>query len=132
MIYTPSSALALTTATAVAREFHAVAGAMKTPGPERCAWRSVTADTRVLPTDCLVMADATGGAITVTLPEASDVLGLRVTVKRMNGGGNAVTVSRSGTDTIDGANTAALGSQYARVTVQAWKDGSSYGWAVVD
>jgi hypothetical protein len=43
-----------------------------------------------------------------------------------------VTVSRSGSDTIDGSNTTSLASQYARVTVQAWKDGTSYGWAVVD
>lgn len=67
--------------------------------------------------DSLVKADATGGAFTVTLPTAVGVAGKTYTVKRMNGGANAVTVACSAAETIDGAATYALSSQYAVVTV---------------
>jgi hypothetical protein len=119
------------TETGVNREFAKLAESINTPGHLACAWRSVTSATTVLPTDALLLCDATGGAFTVTLPEARSALGLRVTIKRTNAGANAVTVSRSGTDTIDGSNTTSLASQYARVTVQAWRDGASYGWAII-
>lgn len=61
----------------------------------------------------VVLADATGGAFTVTLPAAS----LRknqmpIIVKRLNSGANAVTVASAG-GTIDGAASQPLGSQYA-------------------
>jgi hypothetical protein len=38
-------------------------------------------------------------------------------VKRINGGGNAVTVDGSGSETIDGAANVSLSSQWDRITV---------------
>lgn len=92
---------------------------------------TVTVAYRVLPNDALVRANATGGAFTVTLPAASAVVGQRVTVKRLNAGANAVTVSAQGTDTIDGAASASLTAQYQAVTVVAWQSGTTYGWDIL-
>lgn len=63
-----------------------------------------------------ILADATGGAFTVTLPTAIGRKGRKFTVIRVNGGGNAVTVDGDGSETISGAANVALGSQWDRMT----------------
>jgi len=50
----------------------------------------------------IVLVDASGGAVTVTLPTPSN--GARVRVKKIDASTNTVTVSPSGTETIDGAS----------------------------
>ena len=85
---------------------------------------SVSATYSIKDTDGLVMADATGGAFTATLPTAVGKKGKRYTVKRMNAGGNNVTAGTTGSETIDGAATSALTAQYESVTVVS--DGSNY------
>lgn len=77
--------------------------------------RSITASDAVSASDDLILADATGGAITVTLGPADRLQFLRVTVKRLNAGANAVTVS----GTIDGGASFSLASQYKAVTLQS-------------
>lgn len=57
-------------------------------------------------------ADATAGAFTITLPPALPYSGRRVFVKKIDASGNAVTVSRAGTDTIEGSNTVSLAAQW--------------------
>jgi hypothetical protein len=88
---------------------------------------SFTADTEF----GLVLCDATSGAIVATLPDAKKAFenqfGARLTFKRLNSGANAVTLTAVGSQTIDGAATLALGSQYAFATIQS--DGSN--WHVV-
>lgn len=70
----------------------------------------------------LVLANATGGAFTVTLPSALAQAGKTVVVKRMNSGANNVTVAAAGSETIDGAATFALTTQYE--VVRLVSDGS--------
>lgn len=77
--------------------------------------RAVTADTTVAVTDDLLVCDATGAAIAVTLPPPGQVQFLRVTVKRINSGAHAVTV----VGTVDGTVDPSLGSQWAAITVQS-------------
>lgn len=77
--------------------------------------RAVTSDTTVTASDDTITADATGGAITVTLPAPEQLQFLRVSVKRLNSGANAVTVS----GTIDGGASYALAAQWKSVTVQS-------------
>jgi hypothetical protein len=77
--------------------------------------RSVTADTTVSATDDTVLADATSDPISVTLPAADQVLGLKVTIKRMNSGANAVTI----VGTVDGTASPTLAAQYDAMTVQS-------------
>lgn len=93
---------------------------------------TVTGGYMVRSSDAVVLVDATSGPITITLPVASSMVGNRVTIKRLNAGGNAVTAVRSGTDTIDGATDVVLTSQYERVTVIACRDKAAGSrWLVV-
>lgn len=66
----------------------------------------------------VVTADASGGAITVTLPDRATVQGKTYTVKRTSAS-NDVVISRAGSDTIEGATSKTLGSQYATVSLLA-------------
>lgn len=78
--------------------------------------KAVTTAYQVTGFDRVITADATGGAFTVTLPSAVGRHGQQaITVKRVNGGGNAVTIA-SGGGTIDGATTQSLASQWAMMS----------------
>src|SRR6266496_1703879 len=52
--------------------------------------------------DTVIFPDATSGNVTITLPTASSISGYRFYVKRIDGSGNACTIARSSSDTIDG------------------------------
>lgn len=68
----------------------------------------------------LVRMTTTSGALTVTLPLISTVPdGFNVTVVKWTGDSNSVTVQRSGSDTINGANTYVLDAQYKATTFVA-------------
>lgn len=66
-----------------------------------------------------VLVDATGGPIAITLPPAVDVLKQVYIVNKIDASANAVTVTADGTENINGANTYALTTQYASVTIQS-------------
>lgn len=74
---------------------------------------AVTADYTALDQDLVVLANATSGVITVTLPTAKGREGRRIIVKKTDASGNAVTIDANGSETIDGATTVPLSSQYA-------------------
>jgi hypothetical protein len=61
--------------------------------------------------DYYIPCDATSAAFTVTLPAATGT-GLVLRFKKTDSSANAVTISRAGSDTIDGATTKSLGTQY--------------------
>jgi hypothetical protein len=64
--------------------------------------------------------DATGGAITITLPAASAAgSGFGITVARRNAGANLVTVVPNGTDTIIGQASYPLNPQWTSVTLMS-------------
>ena len=91
------------------------------------AFRTVAASVTALATDFLILADATAGALTVTLPPAASSRGAMIVTKKTDVSANAVTVAGDGSDTIDGAASVSLASQYDAVTVAC--DGS--GWWIV-
>jgi len=63
--------------------------------------------------DTVVFADATSANVTITLPAASSTAGYRFYIKRIDSSSsNTVTVSRGGSDTIDGATSFTLDMQY--------------------
>lgn len=66
-----------------------------------------------------ILADATGGAFTLTLPAASTCSGRIYRIKRINSGANAVTVDGNGSETIDGSLTAVFNAQYDGFTIQS-------------
>lgn len=69
------------------------------------------------PLDDLIVADATGGAITVTLPWVQEAQPKLYFVKRQNAGVNAVNVAGRGGQLLDGATPVVLALQYAVLTV---------------
>lgn len=100
------------------------------------AWRSLsgggsTSTVRNETTDCtaatgdIIIADASGGLITVTLPPLS--AGLTVTIKRTNGAGSNVKVEPDAGGTIDGAGSLTMTVQYESATLVC--DGSNW-WVI--
>jgi hypothetical protein len=75
-----------------------------------------------------VWANATSGAFAVTLPSAAEWPDREIGVAKNDGSANAVTVSRAGTDTINGATSVSLESRYYNVLVKS--DGIS-SWYVI-
>lgn len=73
----------------------------------------------IVSTDYTVTGDATSGAFTITLPTAASVAGKIYVIKKTDASGNAVTVGTTSSQTIDGATTYALATQYKYVTVQS-------------
>lgn len=77
--------------------------------------------------DEMIRANASGGAFTVTLPTAASRAGKRFTIKKTDSSANVVTVGTTSSQTIDGATTYSLATQYKAVTVVS--DGSN--WNVI-
>ncbi len=91
------------------------------------AVRAITAHRTLTAQDSVILADATSGVITVTLPASSGLSGRLYFIKKTDAGANAVTIDGNASETIDGATTVALSSQYdARLIVC---DGSN--WHVI-
>jgi hypothetical protein len=88
-------------------------------GATRGTYRSVTATGNVVSGDYLIIADATAGAITMTLPPAALLSGRIYVFKQINSGANAVIVDPSGAETIDGAATYTLSAQWNSVTIMS-------------
>lgn len=85
------------------------------------ATTDVTANYTILATDHVILVNATSAAVTVTLPDASEVKEFHI--KKIDSSGNAVTVARAGTDTIEGSTSVSLAAQYNSVTL--YSDGST-------
>jgi hypothetical protein len=71
----------------------------------------VSAGPYVVGTEQVVLVDASGGPITVTMPLTTDRLGNDIQVQKIDSSTNAVTVTRAGAETIDGAVTQTLSMQ---------------------
>jgi hypothetical protein len=93
----------------------------------RHAITSITADYSATENDAVILADATSGGITITLPVAVGMAGKALTVKKLDATANTVTVDGAASETIDGAATHVLSSQYDVVRIVC--DGT--GWWVI-
>ena len=60
----------------------------------------------------LVLADASGGGFSLTLPEAGFWNDRVLRIKKTDATGNAVTIAAAGSETIDGASSVAINTQY--------------------
>lgn len=74
-----------------------------------------------------VLVDASAGAVTVTLPLARNAPAMTVLVKKTDSSANAVTITRVGADTIDGATSVVVNAQWAAVVLRS--DGGT-AWAL--
>ncbi|HMA77534.1 MAG TPA: hypothetical protein VKP88_00140, partial [Candidatus Paceibacterota bacterium] len=105
------------------------AGAGLTGGGSIDASRTIDAHTTTVETTDytatetdIVLADASSGAITVTLPAPS--LDIDVHIKKIDGSSNNVTIATPGPETIDGDSTKILNSEY--LSLEITSDGSDY------
>ena len=86
--------------------------------------RTVTAAYRAQGTDYTIRVDASAGAVTVSLPEAAALRGKVLVVKKVDSSANAVTIDPAGSETIDGASTVSISTQYHSYVIQS--SGSSW------
>lgn len=83
----------------------------------------------------LLAVDSSGGAVSITLPQIS---GLDLTspfvlgVKKTSSDGNSITLSRAGTDTIDGATTKVISTPSAGTTLVPDTDTAPDTWTSAD
>ncbi len=75
-------------------------------------------------TDEVINCDGTGGAFSITLPTAVGISGTRYTIRKSDGGGNAITIDPAGAETINGSATVALSAQYNYRTIVS--DGANW------
>ncbi len=88
------------------------------------AYATKTTNYTITSSDDIIAGDASGGAITITLPTAVGIAGRLFTVKRINSGSNNVTVATTSSQTIDGDTTQVLVLQYTSIDVVS--DGSNW------
>lgn len=95
------------------------AGANSTYTLQTYALSTISGNTTLTATSNTFQAvDATGGAVTVTLPAATNTSKL-FSVKKVDSSANTVTIARAGSDTIDGATSYVLNVQYEAIDVIA-------------
>jgi hypothetical protein len=99
-----------------------VAGLVKFDAADNHAITQVAINTALDATHYTILVDASGGAITIDLPDSTvtaNINGRVYNVKKIDGSANAVTVQRAGaSDQIDGATTSVLTVQYQTRTYQ--------------
>ena len=76
--------------------------------------------------DDVIECDGTSTAFTVTLPAATSSTGQKLYIKKIDASANAITIDGNASETIDGATTKTLSSQYASYTIIC--NGS--GWSI--
>lgn len=89
--------------------------------------RATTATTvTVTYEDCVLLCDASGGAVTLNLPSAAAVPGKVLFIKKTEASANAVTITPNGSETIDGAASLAIGGGSTRASRIIISDGSNW------
>ena len=77
---------------------------------------SKTANYTLTSADSYILADATSGSITITLPAVSGISGRIYTIKRTDSSANTVTIDGNASETIDDQTTQTL-SQYDTIKI---------------
>lgn len=67
--------------------------------------------------DYTILASASGGSFTITLPASSGVTNRMYVIKKTDSSVNTVTIDANASETIDGALTYVLTTQYAAITI---------------
>lgn len=100
-------------------------GNMSLKGGLSTALSTKTAAYTLSSTDSTILVNSTS-ALTVTLPTAVGIAGRIYTIKNISTG--VVTVATTSSQTIDGATTYSLGTQYEKITVQS----DNANWWLID
>src|SRR4030067_1035165 len=85
---------------------------------------SITADYTATLNDDTILANATAGAVTVSLPTAVGNTGKKFVIKKIDSSANTVTVDPNGSETIDGQATAGILAQDNAIICQS--DGANW------
>lgn len=86
-----------------------------------------TANYAVTPADKVILANAVGSPLTMTLPTAVGITDAQFVIKKTDASANAVTIATTSSQTIDGTTTKSLTTQYAMLRVVS--DGAN--WQVI-
>jgi hypothetical protein len=90
--------------------------------------RTETANYTAVATDGTILVDATGGAVTVTLPAVAAVpTGIKFIIKKIDASANNVVLAGNGAELIDGTNTRTWNTQWQGYVIQS--NGTS--WFIV-
>lgn len=73
---------------------------------------AITSNYTINVSDSVIIANATAGAITVTLLEAAQCKNKRLTIKKIDPSANNVIIDGAGSETIDDAAAKTIGAQY--------------------
>ena len=87
----------------------------------------VTSNYTVSYNDAFIPVDATAGNVTIALLPAREMEQKRLTIKKTDASAKTVTIDASGTETIDGALTRVITTQYASIEVMAYNG----NWLIV-
>jgi hypothetical protein len=88
--------------------------------------QTVTGNYSVLAGDAVILGNATGGSLTVTLPNPATWRGI-LRIKKIDSSVNTVTIDGNGAETIDGAATYVIYDQYVSISVVS--DGTN--WSIL-
>lgn len=88
---------------------------------------ALTTDTTISNDYYMVNVDASGAAVTITLPTAESIAGQTFIIRKSDSSANAVTIDGYSSETINGAATVAMTAQYTSYTIMS--DGTN--WMVV-
>lgn len=78
--------------------------------------------------DDTVLVACSGAGKTITLPAASNIAGRIYTIKKIDSSASTVTIDANGSETIDGALTQTISSQYGLVTIQS----TNSNWVILN
>jgi hypothetical protein len=92
--------------------------------PQKKPIKTVTTTYSVSLLDSILLADATSGSFTITLPLSSGYVGRVFNIKKIDNTSGKITVQRSGSDLIDGKTTQVLGNRWVSITTVS--DGSAW------
>lgn len=80
--------------------------------------QTITGNTTVDNTYYTILVDASGGAVTVSLPTSSLSSKIIYHIKKIDASGNSVTIDPNSSEVIDGSATASLITQWSGMTIQ--------------
>ena len=93
-------------------------------GPTALTVTTITATSATATAGGMFLLDASSNNVTLNLDPATGLSGQVLYIKRIDGTGNTVTIDPDASETIDGATTQTLASQYDSLTLVS--DGTSF------
>jgi hypothetical protein len=89
------------------------------PASSTASYQSKSANYTLIVSDGTIGVDASGGAITITLLSAVGIAGNSYNIKALDVSGGNITIATTSSQTIDGALTQTLNTQWDNITVQS-------------